>query len=292
MIVVTGGSGFIGRHLMAGLVAAGIQAIICDRRPAPDISGVARSPLVDVTDLEAVVKITRGADTVFHLAGPVASSVVVAPYDTSALQLMGTLNVLEACRRNAVRHLVLASSSYVYSGLDSSQYVDEETPIGHQPMHLFGAQKLCAEHLAHAYATTSDIECTTVRIGSAFGRSASSNLIGDILCAAATGQPAELRGAGLRRIQLTAVDDIVDALIRCIAAPSGIINVISPEATTIQTLGGLLTSLGVRVVWATAQPEGPTFPYISARKAIHSLGWHPRGFEDALSDVVRHSNLT
>src|SRR5262245_32204564 len=111
-VIVTGGSGFIGSRLVKALSASGPQVAVVDLVPrrAPEIIEHAAS----VLNAAAMVDVVTDADAVVHLAGYVRDAFRRDPCGATTLQVQGTLNVLEACRRNRVPYLLLASSFYVY----------------------------------------------------------------------------------------------------------------------------------------------------------------------------------
>src|SRR5437867_2004341 len=126
MIAITGGSGFIGSHIVDKLLQQGSQVRILDPR-LPHRRDVEYSA-TDVTDLDALCQGLKGTSAVFHLAA--VSNVNVAfrePIATVKLNDLGTVNVLEAARRNDLERVFFASTVWVYAGCREEQ-VDEETP--------------------------------------------------------------------------------------------------------------------------------------------------------------------
>src|SRR6476661_1465808 len=112
-VVVTGGSGFIGSHVVDKLVAAGYAVTVVDPAP-PHRSDVEHAP-VDIMDLEALEQVFAGAEAVFHLAAVADVNVAAAdPVRAVDLTVVGTTNVWEAARRQGVKRAVLASTVWVY----------------------------------------------------------------------------------------------------------------------------------------------------------------------------------
>src|SRR5258708_36251038 len=115
--IVTGGSGFIGSHVVDALVDAGHQVTVVDHRVRPHRTDVGFED-VDLMDLSSVLAATRGAEHVFHLAA--VSNVNYAfkyPVYTTALNVVGTANLLEAARLNAARRFYLASTARAYNAM-------------------------------------------------------------------------------------------------------------------------------------------------------------------------------
>ena len=127
-IAVTGGAGFIGSHVVDRLREAGHTVIVVDVKPPhrPDVS----FREADLSDLGSMVQATRGCDVVFHLAA--VSNVNDAyehPVATVRINITGTVNVFEACRRNEVQRAVLASTVWVYAGAKGDGPHDEDAPF-------------------------------------------------------------------------------------------------------------------------------------------------------------------
>src|SRR5512137_2228378 len=128
-VVVTGGSGFIGSHVVDALLDAGHEVTIIDHRVPPHRAD-AKFEDVDLMDLSSVLAATRGAEHIFHLAA--VSNVNYAykyPVYTVALNVVGTANVLEAARINGGARVYLASTVWVYNGCPTGNCVDEATPF-------------------------------------------------------------------------------------------------------------------------------------------------------------------
>jgi nucleoside-diphosphate-sugar epimerase len=283
-VVVTGGSGFIGSRLCRRLVARGDEVTVVDLVPAR-ASGC-RSVHSSVLDLDGTTRHVAGADVVVHLAGYVREGMRRSPHEGATLQLQGTLNVLEACRRAEVGHVALASSFYVYDAMPADVTVDESTPLDPRPKELFGAGKLMAEALCHEYQRRHGLDYTVFRLGAVYGFGGSS-AVGDFIETGLRGQTIEVWGRGVRRNQYTYVDDIADGIIAGLARRNETYNLISPEATTTGQLAEMLAAVhGFRVRFDTDRPEGPSFPYMSAGKAVSELGWQPISLQDGVKATV------
>ena len=227
-VIVTGGSGFIGSRLVKELHSLGHQVLVVDVRPlrAPEIRLSAES----VLDAEAMRRVVQDGDAVIHLAGDVRDGFRREPYRASMLQFQGTLNVLEACRINAIPHFLLASSFYVYQGLPDSMTVDEETPLNLLQMELFGAAKLMSEALCREYTRKYGLTHTIFRLGSAYG-AGGSNVVRTFIEAGLAGRPLEVWGTGQRRNQYTFVADLVQGIVAGLGSHNETFNLISPETT-------------------------------------------------------------
>src|SRR5687768_17451347 len=114
--LVTGGAGFLGSHIADELSRRGFRVTILDRHPSPWLRDDQTMVIGDILDVEDVRRAMLGAEYVFHLAGfSDLNAARTQPQATARLNIEGTINLLEASRREAVRRFVFASTVYVYS---------------------------------------------------------------------------------------------------------------------------------------------------------------------------------
>jgi nucleoside-diphosphate-sugar epimerase len=166
-VTITGGSGFIGRRLAARLLRRDDieRLVLFDVRPLDD--AVARDPRVqqvsgDVADPQTVARvIPQGTTSVFHL-GAVVSAGAEADFDLGMrVNLDGTRNVLEACRRlGTVPKLVFGSTEAVYGG-ELPPVIDDDTPL--YPQTSYGTQKACGELLISDYSRKGYLDGRSMR---------------------------------------------------------------------------------------------------------------------------------
>jgi UDP-glucose 4-epimerase len=172
-VVVTGGAGFIGSHLVETLVAAGAHVQVVDslaqgrkENLAAVLSGV-NFRRVDVRDGEALQNAMRDAEVVFHLAANASvPRSVEDPEGDFACNAVGTLNLLQAIRANGAGRCVLASSGAVY-GQPRSFPIREGHPL--LPISPYGASKAAAEALCRAFHSSYGIPVQIARIFNTYG---------------------------------------------------------------------------------------------------------------------------
>src|SRR5437879_1162831 len=208
LALVTGGAGFIGSHLVEALTARGERVRVFDNfstglrsnletiRPAPEIIEA------DLANAGALEKITAGVSTVYHL-GALASvqRSVESPEVTHQACATGTLNVLNAARKNGVRRLVYAASSSAYGGWSSQDGQSEDIPLN--PLSPYAAAKLAGELYAQAFSTSYGLETVRVRFFNIFGPrqradSPHSGVIALFIAAIVEGRTPTIFGDGLQ----------------------------------------------------------------------------------------------
>jgi len=175
-ILITGGAGFLGSHLCEKLIAKG-HTIVCLDNFLNGSLGNIRALLNhrcfkltsgDVRDFDLLEKtVSSGIDAIIHLAAQIhVDRSVIEPKETYETNVLGTLHVLELARRYDVEKVIYASTSEIYG---SAQYVpmDEKHPL--DPMHPYGASKLAADRMCHAYIQTYGINICILRLFNTFG---------------------------------------------------------------------------------------------------------------------------
>ena len=174
-VLVTGGCGFIGSHLVEALLAAGAAVRVLGRYSSRSDRGflagndqpALQVRLGDVADAWFVEEMAIGIDTIFHLAALIGIPYsYAAPSHYVATNVSGTLAVLEAARRQGVRRVVHTSTSETYG---TAQYVpiDERHPlVGKSP---YSATKIAADKLAESYHLSFGLPVATLRPFNTFG---------------------------------------------------------------------------------------------------------------------------
>jgi UDP-glucose 4-epimerase len=290
---VTGGSGFIGSHLVDGLLEAGHTVVVLDTRPPhrPDVEFHA----LDITDQPALVRSLRAVDTVFHLAA--VSNVNDAadhPVCTVDLNVTSTARVWEAARRAEVRRAVLASTVWVYGAAPGTGPADESTPLDPaRTGHIYTASKIAAEMIAHNYAALYGQEFTILRYGIPFGpRMRAELVIPRFVRAAVAGETIVVHGDGTQHRNYLYIDDLIEGHLKAIdvVGANEVFNLEGPERITIrrivETIGTVL-GRGVAVEFGAPRPGDYAGRDVSNEKAARLLGWSPRvAFGDGMRRYV------
>ncbi len=172
--LVTGGAGFIGSHLVEALTAAGKSVRVFDNFDTgleTNLAHISPAPTIvrgDVSDPAAVVEATHGVEVVYHLAALASVQKSVEQPDVShRVCCTGTVNVLDAARKQGVRRVVFAASSSAYGAYSSPEPQNEEIPLA--PLSPYAAAKLGSEMYLQAFTASYGIETVRLRFFNIFG---------------------------------------------------------------------------------------------------------------------------
>jgi UDP-glucose 4-epimerase len=290
---VTGGSGFIGSHVVDRLVAAGHEVVVIDSRPPHRLDTVYRD--VDINDLSGLVRATAGCDVIFHLAA--VSNVNDAFADPVAcidLNVTGTARVWEAARRNNVGRAVLASTVWVYASAAGEATVTEDTPVAVTGTeHVYTASKLAAEMVVTSFAELYGQPYTILRYGIPFGpRMREELVIPRFTRSAFEGTPITIHGDGLQFRNYVYVEDLAEAHLLALgeAATNQILNLEGPEPVSIRRIAEVVRDLAnplLAIEFVPSRPGDYAGREVSGAKAEALLGWTPTtSFEDGMRRYV------
>ncbi|HUC60477.1 MAG TPA: NAD(P)-dependent oxidoreductase [Alphaproteobacteria bacterium] len=181
-ILVTGGSGFLGSHVADALTEAGHETIVFDRAPSRWIGPKQRMIVGDVLDAGAVATAMEGCGAVYHLAALAdIDAALERPRETVEVNIMGTVNLLEAARAAKIGRFVFSSSIYVYSRQGS----------------FYRTTKQACEHLIEDYRERFGLAYTILRYGSLYGpRADRSNYLHSLLAQALEARRMDHYGTG------------------------------------------------------------------------------------------------
>ncbi len=285
-VLVTGGSGFIGSHVVDKLRARGHEPVIYDLRPSPWHSSPTHPapglPSVDtvlgsITDREALERALHSCDAVAHLAAVAdVNDVHAEPEDAERINARGTVAVLEAARRAGVKRIVYASTIWVYSDCEPEE-VDEDTLLP-PPSHLYTSTKLAGELYCKAYQELYGIDYTILRFGIPYGpRAREAAVIPAFVNKALNGDPLTLAGDGSQSRKFVYVEDLADGVALGLndVAVNRIYNLASDETVTIKQIAETIKQeMGdVEIVHTPARPGDFGGKIVSSARAERELGW-------------------
>jgi len=300
-VVVTGGAGNVGSHVVDAALAAGAREVIAVDalvRGVPEnldhalATGRARLVEIDIRDREAVMATLRGCDVLFHQAALRWTRCQEAPRECQEVMVEGTFNVLEAAAEANVRRVVMASSAVVY-GEPVHLPLDEDHPLSGTT--VYGAAKVANEQMGRAIAKLRDLPVVSLRYFNVYGprmdvRSRFVEVMVRWLNAIDEGKPLTLFGDGSASADFVYVDDVARAnVLACdAAATDAIVNVCSGVETRMRDLAALLLELTGSDVGVRYEPQPPgALPqrrYGDPRRAADVLGFRA---ETELREGVR-----
>ena len=268
-ILVTGGAGFIGSHLVDRLVAEGHQIRVIDNLSSGRLENLAHRRDVEVIigDLknpQDVQKAVRGVDAVFHFAANPEVRVSTTNPDIHFNEnVVATFNLLEAMRKNDVTQLVFASSSSVYGEPDEIP-VDENAPL--RPVSVYGASKAACEHLIHAYAKLYGFRAVALRYANVVGPRLRHGVIWDFINKLRKNpHELEILGDGKQVRSYIYIDDAVEATLLAWKKTTdayAAYNVATVDWITVDEVADLvIEAMGLTNVKKTYRP------------VLHGVGW-------------------
>jgi len=297
VMLVTGAAGFIGSNLVARLLEDGHRVVAVDDLStgrlenlaparAPHLTGRLQFDHVDITSdaFDGLVERMRPA-RIFHLAAQVDVRVSIErPLEDARLNLLGTLQVLEAARRHDVGRVVYAASIAGYGDPSPEQLpIDEQ--VATPPLSPYGVSKRAAGDYVLAYGATHGVEGVVLTLANVYGPHQSTAGEGGVVAIFAgrmlAGSPCTIYGDGEQTRDFVYIDDVVDAFARAGRVPEAAgerMLVGTGVATTVNTLFE-------RCADATDYPHAPVFgperagevrhSIVDATRAREILGWVP-----------------
>jgi UDP-glucose 4-epimerase len=280
-VLVTGGSGFIGSHLVDKLCEHGVTPRLFDLNRSPyHIAGEVDSFLGSLLDPEALRLAMTGCHAVIHLAAIAdVKAVYEEPSYAENINVRGTLNVLEAARRAGLQRLIYGSTTWVYSDC-AEDAVDEDTVIAH-PSHLYTATKLTGETYCYAYAKLYGLEYTILRFGIPYGpRARDAAVIPIFVTKAVDGEPLTVAGDGLQYRKFVYVEDLAEGIVRALkpSAANRIYNLDGRERISVLEIAHTVRDAvggDVEIMHSEARPGDFAGKEVSSARAERELGWVP-----------------
>jgi nucleoside-diphosphate-sugar epimerase len=264
-ILVTGGKGFLGKRLVRNLINNNYSVATFDLADGQDI-----------TNYEQVANEVKENDIVVHLAAVADLNYAREhPKETMDVNILGTINVLEACRVYN-KSLIFASTCCVYGNPDTHPADENTCP---KPTEIYAHSKLAGEHLILGYAKHFGMKYNILRLATFYGPEMRPALAPYIfLKKAMKGEIIEIHGDGKQTRTFTYVDDIVDGIVAVLEKDvwNEIINITTEEEISVLDLARLcmeITGNNVELKFVEDRPGQIYKEEILARKAERLLGW-------------------
>lgn len=285
-VIVTGGAGFIGSHVVDAFIAGGYEVVAIDNLltgSRANLNPKARFYEADIRDAEALEHIfaREKPAIVSHQAAMADVRASLREPDAYAeVNIVGTIRLLEAARKHGVRKVTFASTGGAIYG-DHEQTPTPETANAH-PLDFYGVSKLSCEHYLFSYRHNYGLDYCALRYGNVYGpRQNAHGEAGVVAIFSARmlrNEPAVIYGDGLQQRDFAYVGDVARANFNAAHQGSGIYNIGTGIATDINTV---FRELAKATGYALPETHGPAKPgevrlsCIDPAKAKRELGWAP-----------------
>jgi UDP-glucose 4-epimerase len=242
-VLVTGGAGFIGSHLVDALSREGHSVVIVDNLTSGHARYVKSPALLIKKDMQDdLSRELSGTDAVFHLAAdPDVRSSSSNPGKSFDLNVVGTFRLLESCRKADVKNIVFASTSTVYGEADVIP-TPEDYPC--TPISNYGASKMACESYLSSYSASYGMKCTSLRLANIFGERSTHGVMYDFFHKLKKNPEAlEILGDGKQDKSYLHVSDCITAILTAWKKQEkqyDVFNVGSMEKTTVDEIATLM----------------------------------------------------
>lgn len=289
-ILITGGAGFIGSHLVDALVENNNVTVYDDFSSGKyenikhlDQHGNFTLIKDSVLNFENLLKACKGVDMVFHLAVQCIRLSIEKPFENHEVNATGSLYVCEAARRYGVKRLIYVSSSEVY-GTAISEKMSESDPC--IPTTVYGGAKLAGEAYARAYYRTYGLETIIVRPFNTYGpREHYEGVFGEVipkfLIRIMNGLQPIIQGDGLQTRDFTYVTDTINGIIRasiCNNLIGDAVNIAAGEELTIRDIAQIIsevTGIAIQPIFQSERPGDVRRHYADITRAENILNYKP-----------------
>lgn len=306
--LVTGGAGFVGSTLVDRLLAEGWEVEVVDDLSTGSLANLAearalrdrrfRFHKLDITAGEATELVARRRpDVVFHLAAQasVAKS-ATDPVLDAAVNVLGTLRILEGARLGGVGRVVYAASGGTLYGAEARLPASEDQRW--RPASPYGVSKKAAIEYLELYRNLHDVEFVALALANVYGPRqdphGEAGVVAIFARALLEGRPCEIHGTGRQTRDFVYVDDVVDAFIRAVERGGGlVVNVGSGTETSVVDLHRRLAALAgcpsAPVVPGPARPGDVARSVLDVKRAELHLGWRAwTPLEEGCRAVLEH----
>jgi len=283
-VAVTGGTGFLGRHLLKKLLEMGlsIKVLCVKKEEAPGCDTV----IGDLRDTASLSELVCGADIVFHLAGQ--ADVEKAEQDRITnfeVNVRGTLNLLECAKEAGTSKIVFASTSHVYGNAENIP-VKEDSEC--RPVTIYGMNKLLAENLCGFYSREGAFGCSIARMSNLYGPGMNVGVLKELIARAKAEGCLTLKSTGEELRDFLHADDAANALVMLAENGSGIFNVGSGRGTHVREAAEIiLRETGCKKKLRVGKPRSKDM--VLSIEKIKKLGYTPQKQVEAELKAIVHS---
>lgn len=297
-VLVTGGAGFIGSHVVDKLVKQGYSVVVVDNLSTGtclNLNPYVKFHLTDIggTTLAKVFALEQ-PEFVIHLAAQVSVQCSLkAPIQDARTNVLGTISVLECCREYGVKKVVYASSAAIYGDPD---YLGVDEQHSMKAISFYGITKYVPELYLRAYKALYGLNYVVLRYANVYGPRQDAMGEGGVIAMftrqMSLGQAPSIYGDGEQSRDFIYVDDVAEATVRALDFGNGdIINVSTGSQTTINELFSCLNKLGAFDYEPVYRPErlgDIRHSFLTNDAARRTLHWSPRySLEQGLRETLR-----
>lgn len=289
-VLVTGGSGFIGGHVVDKLVENDYEVRVFDRaKPLRDDVEWFNGDLLNEKD---VLEACKDIEAIFHLAAIADVNVALSNFDLCLMiNEIGTMNFLKSATAEEVERIVLASTSWVYG--KTKGVVTEDTPIPF-PEHIYTKTKIGQEHLVYSWHQHHGLPFTILRFDIPYGPRMRSNMaISIFVRRAMRKEPISIFGDGNQGRCWIYVEDLAEGNVAALAegGKNQIINLAGPTFVTMNQIADELKKIfsDIPIRYEPARPHDFEGSITNIEKAKKLLKWEPKTpFSEGLRKYVRY----
>lgn len=300
-VLITGGSGFIGSHVVERLTARGIKVRIYDLispEYLDDIPAQQRA-LIDhyqgsLLDEDQLRLASTGVDAIYHLAAVAnVNDVAADPAYAHRINTHGTFTVLETARKQPrIKRVIFASTVWVYQNTPQGNGpLDEDAPLSH-PDHFYTASKIAGEAMCRSYAKMYDTPVTILRFGIPYGTRARGQIVtAAFVDKALRGEPITIQGDGSQYRKFLYVQDLAEGCVLALkdVALGKIYNLEGDEKVSVKQVAETVRALlgNVDIQYTDGRQGDFSGKEISNQRAKQELGWAPSiSFQDGMKRYV------
>ena len=252
-IIVTGGAGFIGKHLVEFLITKGINVTIFD-----NFSNSKKNSIIylknqgvkiiegDITKIQDIANAVKDHNIVIHLAAKISvDESIKNPSETFQTNVEGTKNVLIACKKNEIKKIIVSSSAAVYGESKIDVKLTEKSKI--KPISPYGESKVRMENEIRKFSEDQNIDHVILRFFNIYGKNQSPEYAGVItkfIKKIEMNKPLQIFGNGMQIRDFVSVNDVVNSIYHSIEnGKNQTYNIASGNSITIKQLAKLLINL-------------------------------------------------
>ena len=297
-VLVTGGCGFIGSHLVDALLDRGNEVVVIDNLSTGRLLNLDHQKenpkltvhIADIGEYGAIDEFFAGVKKVYHIAA-LADIVpsIQRPLDYHKANVDGTINVLEASRKAGVERLVYAASSSCY-GIPDNYPTAETAEI--RPEYPYATTKWIGEQYVLNWHKVYGLKTTSLRFFNVYGpRSRTSGTYGAVfgvfLAQKLNNKPYTVVGDGKQTRDFTYVTDIADAIITASESDDAVGEVMNVGSEGTYSINRLVELLGGEITYIPKRPGEPDCTYADTTKIKRILNWTPKvSFEDGVKNML------